>query len=168
MLIWRTANTTTDALRAIGGHAEGDFECLIRDDGQEAIVTCDRGQKPDGVEEIATRRVYSIGTCGPEGGPWLFVVGIWTPPEWGQDLCAWYQEEHAPMLMECADWKGIDLRESACEGGRQFYVLHRLADRSALDSPQRAASRATPWFDRLAKHDWFDGAFKRSLYRRAL
>ncbi len=168
MLIWKTANTTPSTLRAISRHAEGDSECLVRDDGLEVIITCDRGQKPDGVEEVSTRRVHSVGSYGPEGGPWLFVVDIWTPAECGRELCAWYEDEHAPMLMQCADWKGVDLRESLCESGRQFHVLHRLADRSALDSPHRSASRRTPWFERLAKHTWFDGPFHRSLYRRAL
>jgi hypothetical protein len=45
-------------------------------------------------------------------------------------------------------------------------ALHQLADRAALSSPERSRSRATPWFLRLARHDWFDGPFTRTLYRR--
>lgn len=166
MLIWTTMNPTMDTLRSISRHTEGDSECLVRDDGLEAIITCYRGHKPENVEELVTRRVFSVGHHGPEGGPWLFVVGIWVPTECGQELCSWYEEEHAPMLMQCVDWKGVDLRESSCESGRQFHVLHRLADSLALDSPHRAASRRTPWFDQLAKQRWFDGPFQRHLYRR--
>ena len=166
MFIWRTAHTTRDMLRAIDRHAEGETECLVRDDGLEALITCDGGQKPEGVEEVVTQRVHNAGTNGPEGGPWLFLVGIWTPTECAPELCAWYEEEHAPLLMQCADWKGVDLRESPCKSGRQFHVLHRLSDRSALESPHRAASRRTPWFNQLAKQEWFDGPFQRSLYFR--
>ena len=168
MLIWRTADTTPDNLRAVARNAEGETECLVRDDGLETLITCDHGRKPEGVEEVATRRVHNVGINGPDGGNWLFVVGIWTPAECGRELCAWYEEEHAPMLMQCADWKGVDLHESPCKSGRQFHVLHRLADRTALDSPHRAASRRTPWFNQLSTHTWFDAAFQRSLYRRTL
>ena len=57
--------------------------------------------------------------------------------------------------------------ETSTKRGCQFYVLHRLADRAALDSQQRKRSRATPWFRRLSKHKWFDGAFERVLYYRS-
>ncbi len=166
MLMWKTTRTSPEALGAVIRRAQGEVECLVGADGAAALVTCQRGSPPDGVEQIDSCRVYSAGDFGPDGGPWVFAVGIWTPQEWGPELCAWYQDEHAPMLMECRDWKGVDLREAPSRSGRQFHVLHRLADRSALDSPQRAASRRTPWFDRLARHSWFDGPFERILYRR--
>jgi hypothetical protein len=44
--------------------------------------------------------------------------------------------------------------------------LHYLEDRAALDSRERKRSRATPWFKRLARNAWFDGAFERALCKR--
>jgi hypothetical protein len=56
--------------------------------------------------------------------------------------------------------------EAPVASGCQFHALHQLADRSALSSPARAASRSTPWFNRFKAFDWFDEAFTRTLYRR--
>jgi hypothetical protein len=53
--------------------------------------------------------------------------------------------------------------EAPADEGCQFHVLHRLADRSALDSPQRRQSRETPWFRRLKENTWFDEPFERVL-----
>lgn len=168
MLIWRTEHTSTPELQALLGHATGNTECLIRDDGCEAIVISEDGTPSEHITQISSNRVYSAGDCGPIAGPWIFLVGIWTPPEFGQELCDWYQNEHIPILMECKDWKGVDLRESQVASGRQFFVLHRLACKTALDSPERSASRCTDWFNSLAQNSWFDGPFERALYSRIL
>ena len=166
MLIWKTKQTSPKALWEVTQCAEGEVECLVHVAGLGAMVTCSRGVAPDSVEQITSHRVFSAGSFGPQGGPWIFVVSIWAPREWGSELCAWYQDEHTPMLLQCTNWKGVDLRETPTELGRQFHVLHRLADPLALESPQRASSRRTPWFDRLAENSWFDGPFTRDLYRR--
>lgn len=70
------------------------------------------------------------------------------------------------MLLECREWRGFQFLEMPTERGCQFYILHRLAGRAALDSEQRKRSRATPWFRRLAKNKWFDQAFERVLHKR--
>ena len=72
----------------------------------------------------------------------------------------------APILLECPEWRGYQLFEAPAARGCQFYVLHHLADRSALDSEWRRRSRSTPWFHRLSKNKWFDGPFERILCRR--
>ena len=117
-------------------------------------------------DATAVRILFSSGRYGREGGEWLFHVGLWTPSDFREEFLAWYSIEHLPVLLECPAWDGCRFVEQQVADGCQFYALHQLADRSALDSEQRKASRDTAWFKRLKAHDWFDEAFVRTLYRR--
>ena len=65
------------------------------------------------------------------------------------------------MLLECADWLAARrLRIADGEPADWTHLtLHYLADRRALDSPERARARATPWRTRLAQESWFKGAY---------
>ena len=103
---------------------------------------------------------------GRTGGDWLFHVGLWTPPDFREELLAWYRHEHLPILLECPLWDGCRFVEQKTDKGCQFYALHQLADKAALDSAERKRSRSTPWFTRLSVHPWFDGAFTRTLCKR--
>jgi hypothetical protein len=166
MLIWETPAVARKAVDALATRTMGAAECLRRIDRKGSLILCEQGSAPKGVVERRATRLFSSGRVGPDAGPWIFAVGIWTPEDWREELCAWYQCEHGPLLLECADWQGFQFLETSAEAGCQFCVLHRLADRSALDSPQRKHSRATPWFRRLSKNKWFDGAFERVLAER--
>jgi hypothetical protein len=114
----------------------------------------------------AVQLLFSSGRFGHEGGEWLLHVGLWTPSAYREEFCAWYSIEHLPILLECPAWDGCRFVEQHVADGCQFYALHQLADRSALESGQRAFSRSTAWFKRLKAHAWFDEAFTRTLYRR--
>lgn len=166
MLIWRTSAIGDAGLKALSVHTDDAAEFLQREDGRGGVVLCDRGSVPPGVREQRAVSLFSQGLHGPEAGPWIFLVGVWTPDEWREEFCAWYQCEHGPMLVECPEWKGFQFVEVPVARGCQFYVLHRLAERAALDSDERKRSRSTPWFHRLAKNEWFDGPFERVLCRR--
>ena len=167
MLMWQTSAIKAEEVEALAAHAKGTAECLLRVDNKGSVFLCDQGKAPKGVIEKRLTRLFSGGRFGPEAGPWLFAVGIWTPRDWREEFCAWYRCEHAPMLLECTEWSGFQLTETVARRGCQFYALHRLADRSALDSKQRKLSRATPWFRRLSKNKWFDGPFERVLCHRS-
>lgn len=166
MLIWETPSADPKEIERVAARSSGSAECLRRDDGKGGLVLCEQGKAPRGVAEWRATRLFSLGRPGPEAGPWVFMVGIWTPEEWREELCAWYQCEHGPMLLECHAWQGFQFLESPAGEGCQFHVLHRLADRSVLQSAARKRSRSTPWFHRLAKNKWFDGAFQRVLAQR--
>jgi len=167
MLLWQTPAVEPEDVEALAVHAKGAAECLLRDDKKGSVILCERGKAPNGVIEKRLTPLFSAGRFGPEAGPWIFLVGIWVPDNWREEFCAWYQYEHGPILLEYREWKGFQFFDTSTERGCQFYVLHRLASRSALDSPQRKRSRATPWFRRLSKNKWFDGAFERVLYHRS-
>lgn len=109
---------------------------------------------------------FDGGRHGPLAGEWLFCVGLWVPREHRDEFLSWYEQEHLPILLECAAWDGCRFVEAPNAAGCQFFALHQLADRAALASPERARSRATRWFTRLKQFAWFDEPFSRVLYRR--
>ena len=166
MLLWESAATGVKALAALAARAAGAVECLAREDGTGGFVLCERGAAPKGVVEKQLSPLFSDGRVGPRAGPWIFRVGIWTPKAWRSEFTAWYKCEHGPILLECPDWDGYQLLEAPSVRGCQFYVIHYLADRGALESEWRKLSRSTPWFRRLARNKWFDGPFERVLCRR--
>ena len=170
MLLWESAQTDAGALDRLARAGRGGVERFMREDGAAALVLCDDGEAPPGTVEKRVATLFCGGRSGARAGAWLFCVGLWTPEAWGAEFCAWYRHEHAPILLECPVWSGFRFVEQhpAPDGrrGRQFYAMHWLAERAALDSDFRLRSRSTPWFLRLSKNDWFDGAFVRRLYRR--
>ena len=141
-------------------------EFFIRDDGGGAVELIDSDAAPSSPREMQTTTLFTGGDFGVNGGPWLFMVGLWTPDDFRAEFVAWYRIEHMPILLECPQWDGCRFVETQVANGCQFYSLHQLSDRAALDSAERKRSRSTPWFKRLSQNDWFDGAFTRTLYRR--
>lgn len=109
------------------------------------------------------RRVFILGDTTQT--PYLFVVEFPVPESFYAEFVAWYKEEHVPMLLENPDWSGTELfqADSECETEYSFTSLHYLTHAKALESPERQASRATPWFKRLQGNSWFDRAFNRWL-----
>jgi hypothetical protein len=162
--------TTTDASRArrIAADCGADAEAYARDDGLGSLVLC-AGEVAGKEAPAAQRRVdvlFTGGRYAGRGGDWLFHVGLWTPAEFRDEFVAWYRLEHLPILLECPLWDGCRFVEQKVDAGCQFFALHQLAEKSALDSVERRRSRSTPWFTRLSANDWFDGAFRRTLCRR--
>ncbi|HJU24766.1 MAG TPA: hypothetical protein VJ891_19855 [Casimicrobiaceae bacterium] len=166
MLIWQTPSIDNVRVSAIARSAIGPAECLRRADGRGTIILCEQGSAPKGVAETHVTRVLSSGETTSDAGRYLFYVIITAPREWRDELCDWYRTEHGPILLECPQWRGFTLYESAAGNGCRLHVLHRIADRTALDSEERKRSRATAWFERLARNAWFDGPFERILAER--
>lgn len=166
VLIWQTPLTDEARVSAIARNAIGTVECLRRIDDRGTIIVCEKGEAPDGVVETRVTPVLSGGEATPDAGRWLFYVIISAPREWRDELCDWYRTEHGPILLGCPQWRGFTLCESTSGKACRLHVLHRLSDRRALDSDERKRSRATPWFERLARNAWFDGPFERILAER--
>jgi hypothetical protein len=165
VLFWETGSVEAKTLKALAASAKG-AERLVRDDRSGGLIVCKEGKAPRGVRETRTTVLFSAGRPDPEAGMWVFFVGFWIPKNWRSEFCAWYKTEHGAILLECPDWEGYQFLEGHSDRGCQFYVLHRLSDRQALNSEWRRLSRSTPWFKRLAKNKWFDKPFERILYRR--
>lgn len=141
-------------------------DSFVAEDGQAVLINDGKAQTQVPAEAVPLTPLFAGGTTGTPGGPFLFRVGLWTPSADRDELLSWYEAEHLPMLLECVAWGGCRFVEAPAKDGCQFYALHQLVDKSALESDERRASRATPWFYRLKRHDWFDAAFTRQLYLR--
>ena len=85
----------------------------------------------------------------------LFKVPVDSQPEFDR----WYGEEHIPLLLGCPQWvmsRRFDVGAVGGDGWTRL-TLHYLTNVSALESPERALGRRTPWRDRLVKQSWFPG-----------
>ena len=140
----------------------------MREDSKGTVVICGNDDaRPAATAMVKKLRLlFTGGRYGGQAGDWLFHVGLWTPDALRDEFLAWYKMEHLPILLECPTWEGCRFVEHKVEKGCQFYALHQLSDRTALDSTARSRSRSTAWFKRLSANEWFDGAFTRTLCRR--
>jgi hypothetical protein len=165
MFLGETRKSEIDSLaRLVQGKRGATVERFAAEDNEKALIILDGGSQIEHPLLVPVELLFSGGKVGPNRGPYLFMVGIWLPAAERSEFLEWYQNEHLPILLECPTWNGCRFVESAASKGHQFYALHQLADRSALQSEERRRSRATPWFMRLKQHPWFDEPFTRQLY----
>jgi hypothetical protein len=168
MLIREFPGTEPNALQRLAGQLGDGAELFVRDDGTGSVMLCgddDIAPEPARADKRVELR-FTGGRYGADAGSWLFYVGLWAPDDYRDEFLAWYKLEHLPILLESPLWDGCRFFEERTGRGAQFYALHQLAERRALDSVERKHSRATPWFRRLSTKPWFDGAFERTLCRR--
>lgn len=96
----------------------------------------------------------------------LYAVWFTVPAERLGAFDDWYNQDHVPLIMKCDDWRMVR-RFEVISGEPKPYnrlALHYLRNASALDSPERAQARATPWRARLAGESWFKGDY--SVFNR--
>lgn len=115
------------------------------------------------------RRIYTqlsddgLGVGGP--APVILAVANWVPLETVDDMTAWYEQEHIPMLLAVPGWRRIRrfrLTDPPPLGdGLGFLSLHELAGPAVLEQPGYRAAVSTPWRDRIVS-----GALRRE--RRVL
>lgn len=88
--------------------------------------------------------------------PLVFVVAFRVPDDEVADLDGWYANDHVPMLLKADGWLGVRLVDvSDSNTGWTRLAIHRLADASALDAPERKAAGETEWRRRLGEKPWF-------------
>jgi hypothetical protein len=115
------------------------------------------------------RRIYTqLSDDGPGAGgpaPVILAVANSVPLETVDDMTAWYEQEHIPMLLAVPGWRRI--RRFRLTGppplgdGLSFLSLHELAGPAVLSEPGYRAAVSTPWRDRIVS-----GALRRE--RRVL
>ncbi len=91
----------------------------------------------------------------------LYSVTFDVPAEACEEFDRWYAEDHVPTLLRCPQWRMVR-RFAVIDGSPKSYTrlaLHYLDDAAALNSPERAEARASPWRARLAAHEWFKGDY---------
>lgn len=96
------------------------------------------------------------------GAPVLYAVAFTVPEQDAAEFDAWNEQDHVPLLMQCPDWlqvRRFEVLNGEPEGFTRL-TLHYLRDKSALQSKEREAARATEWRKRLAERPWFRGDYK--------
>lgn len=91
--------------------------------------------------------------------PMIFATMFNVPAEHLAAFDAWISEDHIPLLMKNKDWLGVRRFEMTVSEPVPFnrLAIHYLADPAAMQSPERAAARATEWRARMAaEHEWFN------------
>ena len=85
--------------------------------------------------------------------PVILAVANSVPSETVDDMTAWYEQEHIPMLLDVPGWRRIRrfrLTGPATLGdGLGFLSLHELAGPAVLAEPGYRAAVSTPWRDRI-------------------
>jgi hypothetical protein len=106
-------------------------------------------------------------TGATEPGRYLYLVTFEVPEDFQEEFDAWYERDHLPHLMSNEAWLRCcryGIVDSNPPGVTRAAV-HELADLSALDSPERARARGTPWRARLSQNDWFSSS-RYAIYER--
>jgi len=89
--------------------------------------------------------------------PYAYPIFFNVPAQWWAQFNDWYDSEHIPMLLQCPQWlmcRRFQLDELA-DCPWTHMALHYLSDLRALQSPERAAARSTPWRRELDRQPWF-------------
>jgi hypothetical protein len=113
------------------------------------------------------RRIYvQLSDDGAAGSAEPLAVANSVSPQAVDDMTAWYEQEHIPMLLTVPGWRRI--RRYQLTGpapldaaGAGFLSLHELAGPSVLEDPGYRAAVSTPWRNRIVS-----GALRRE--RRVL
>ena len=140
------------------------IETFASVDDDKGLIILHSDREIDHPSIVPINLLFSGGKVGSNAGDYLFMVGLGVPAAACAEFLDWYRNEHLPILLECPTWNGCRFVERPVSEDHQFYALHQLEDRTALQSEQRQRSRTTPWFIRLKQHPWFDEQFTRQLY----
>ena len=142
----------------------------------QAVVAGGSDREKFIMSHLATldRRIYTqlsddvaAGSADAGGpAPTILAVANTVPPENVDDMTAWYEQEHIPMLLTVPGWRRIRRYRLTGpaplnEPGPSFLSLHELAGPLVLEEPAYRATLSTPW------RDWIvSGALRRE--RRVL
>jgi hypothetical protein len=101
------------------------------------------------------RRIYvQLSDDGVPGGPAPVILAVANTVPAGavDDMTAWYEREHIPMLLAVPGWRRIRRYRLTGPGPQAdpgFLSLHELAAVSALSEPGYRAAVSTPWRERV-------------------
>jgi hypothetical protein len=150
-------------LESLDAVATPEYQQLKADPGAETKYFLSH---VSGFTRFTTTQIFDQGQPDVHG-EWLSVVAFAVPDEEVTEFDIWYEQEHAPMLLEADDWLRVHrYRVVDGDGGPwTHFALHELASDTVMSSPERARARQGPLRDALASRPWFSRS-GRWLYQR--
>jgi hypothetical protein len=105
---------------------------------------------------VQDRRVYSLlSDSGPAAvsgaAPVLMAVSMSVPAAAEDDMTAWYDEEHIPMLLAVPGWRRCRRFTLRSGDAPRFLSLHEIESQAAFDEPAYKAAVTTPWRNRVVE-----------------
>lgn len=100
--------------------------------------------------------------------PVIFATMFNVPEAQFETFDAWMAEDHVPLLLKNSEWLAVRRFHVTLSDPDRFTRLsiHYLASPRALESPERAAARATNWRAKMAAdYPWFRDS-KAAAFRR--
>jgi hypothetical protein len=105
------------------------------------------------------RRIYTqlsedLAPSPADGGPAPVILAVanTVPAQAVDDMTAWYEQEHIPMLLAVPGWRRIRRYRLTGPGPQTdpgFLSLHELAGPAVLSEPGYRAAVSTPWRERV-------------------
>lgn len=138
------------------------------EDGNEGCAYFDtrrqRPRVPAGASLVKLQCMQEVrGAAHGHYAPWHYVVATDVLAAQEDDFNAWYEREHLPGLA-AVPGNAHAARYRVIEGaGPRYHACYDLTERSAFNSPEWLAVRATPWSSRVrpAFHNT-----RRTMYQR--
>jgi hypothetical protein len=138
-----------------GARVQGtlDSEARSAQSGAERLllVQADGGQvgeaPPATLDLYRHRRTFGNSTLWTEEAPRRYVMATWWSLRSGAevDFEAWFEQEHAPMLLHVPGRTSIIRYELAGGSGPTHFAVHELESLSVLGHPLERAAASTPW-----------------------
>ena len=163
--MWHLRFAWADAAALARAAAPG-LRLYRSEDGAEgcAYLHGTRPQMGEGMSLVRLQLLQEVaGAAFSRDAPWHYVVATDVVAEHEDDFNAWYREEHLAGLAAVPGTVRA-ARYQVGGAGPRYHACYDLAERTAFNSPEWLAVRATPWSDRVRPH--FINT-RRTMYRRA-
>jgi hypothetical protein len=124
------------------------------EDGREGCAYFEGGDVappvPGGASLVRLRLLQDLrGAAMGQDARWHYVVATDVLAGQEDDFNAWYEREHLPGLAAVPGTARAARYEIAEGPGPRYHACYDLAERSASNSPEWLAVRATPWSSRV-------------------
>jgi hypothetical protein len=124
------------------------------EDGREGCAYLDASDAaptvPEGASLVRLRPLLEVrGAAFGRDARWHYIVATDVTAEQEEDFNAWYEREHLPGLAAVPGTARAARYEVVEGSGPRYHACYDLAERSAFNSPEWLAVRATPWSSRV-------------------
>lgn len=100
-------------------------------------------------EDRPAARPAPAATDGP--APAVMAVSMSVPAGSEDDVTAWYEREHIPMLLAVPGWRRIRRYRLTAGTGPEYLSLHELDGQHVFEEDAYKAAISTPWRNRIVE-----------------